>query len=104
MSGRLAPFAVVSLAALGVTVVAARQAPALPSTPLRYGFFTITFGADGTLSIVGKEWPAMNGTWKVDNDELVVTTTGNTRPGCTEPGRYKYKVEHSRVLLTAVAD
>ena len=104
MSGRILRFGALALTVLGVAAASARQTPALPSTPLRYGFFTITFGADGTLSIVGKAWPAMTGTWQVDNDELGVTTTGNTRPGCTEPGRYKYKVENSRVLLTSVAD
>jgi outer membrane protein assembly factor BamB len=95
------------LAALGVTALSVAligRQTTFPSHPLRYGFFTITFGADGTLSIVGKEWPAMTGTWKTENDELVVTTTGGPRQGCDTPGRYKYKIEGSRVRLTTVAD
>jgi outer membrane protein assembly factor BamB len=104
MIGRTLLLGALAVSALHVAVGAALQAPALPSKPLHYGFFTITFGADGALAIVGKEWPAMNGTWKIENDELVVTTAGNSRPGCAEAGRYKYKVENSRVLLTTVAD
>jgi outer membrane protein assembly factor BamB len=97
-----------SLGALGVTTfaitVVARQAAPLPSQPLHYGFFTLTLAADGTVSIVGKEWPAMKGTWKTENDELVVSTTGGPRQGCEGPGRYKYKVEGARLKLTMVAD
>ena len=89
-----------------VLLLLALQQPApLPSTPLQYGFFTITFGSDGTLSIVGKEWPPMTGTWKVENDELVVETTGGPpRVPCTTSGRYKYRVEGARVMLTTVVD
>ena len=89
-----------------VLLLLALQQPApFPSTPLQYGFFTITFGSDGKLSIVGKEWPPMTGTWKVENDELVVETTGGPpRVPCTTSGRYKYRVEGARVMLTTVAD
>jgi outer membrane protein assembly factor BamB len=97
------------MAALAATVLAAAtvigaQGSPLPSTPLRYGFFTMTLGADGTFSIVGREWPAMNGTWKTEGDELVVTTAGGPRGNCNGPGRYKYKVEGARVMLTTVSD
>jgi outer membrane protein assembly factor BamB len=88
-----------------VLSLAAQQPAALPSKPLHYGFFTITFGDDGSFSIVGKEWPAMKGTWKLEKDEVVVETTGGSpaRP-CTTPGRYKYRVEGTRLMLTTVAD
>ena len=97
------------LAALGVTVLGAvvavgQQATRLPATPLRYGFFTMTLGADGTFSIVGKEWPAMKGTWKAENDELVVTSADTPPGGCGGPGRYKYKIDGTRLMLTTVAD
>jgi outer membrane protein assembly factor BamB len=83
----------------------AQQASPFPSKPLHYGFFTITFGADGTLSIAGKEWPEMKGTWKVENGELIVNTTGGPRgAACPNAGRYTFKVEDTRVLLTSVAD
>jgi outer membrane protein assembly factor BamB len=98
-----------SLAAIGVTMlggaaVVGQQTTPLPSKPLHYGFFTITFSGDGTFSIEGREWPAMKGTWKAENDELVVTTTGVPRDGCGETGRYKYRVEGTRLMLTTVAD
>jgi outer membrane protein assembly factor BamB len=104
MSKRILLGAAIGVAGLGLAAVAAQQAPTLPSQPLHYGFFTVTFGADGTLSIVGKEWPALTGTWKVENDELIVTTSGGPRQGCEGPGRYKYKMEGSRLLITSVAD
>jgi outer membrane protein assembly factor BamB len=104
MFRRIALATVAGMTALGVAAAAGRQASALPSTPLHYGFFTITFGADGTLSIAGREWPAMTGTWKVENGELIVSTTGGPGKGCTDPGRYTYKVEGSRVLIASVAD
>ena len=103
MFRRTAFLAALAVAALGGAAIVAQPTP-FPSAPLRYGFFTITFGADGTLAIVGIDWPAMNGTWKTENDELVVTTTGGPPQGCTESGRYRYKVEGSRVMLTTVAD
>ena len=91
MSKRALLAAAIGVAALGAAITA-QQAPALPSKPLHYGFFTITFGDDGSFSIVGKEWPAMKGTWKLEKDEVVVETTGGSpaRP-CTTPGRYKYQ-------------
>jgi outer membrane protein assembly factor BamB len=98
---RMAILAAIGATALGA-VLGARQTT-LPSQPLQYGFFTITFSADGTFSIIGKEWPEMKGTWKTDKDDLVVATTG-PREGCDKPGRYKYKVEGARVRLTTVAD
>ena len=104
MSNRLSLFAALAVAALGGAIVAGQQSAPLPSKPLHYGFFTLTLGADGTLSIVGKEWPAMNGTWKAEKDELVVTNVGVQGPGCEAPGRYRYKVDGTRLMLTTVAD
>src|SRR5512134_3288637 len=88
-----------------VLLLAAQQSAPLPSEPLHYGFFTITFGADGAFSIIGKEWPAMKGTWKAENDEVIVETTGGPgRAPCTTPGRYKYRVDGTLLMLTTVAD
>jgi outer membrane protein assembly factor BamB len=98
---------VVGAAALAVAGAAAARQPApLPSKPLHYGFFTITFGADGTLSIVGREWRPMTGTWTIENDELIVMSTGGPGQGCdgSARGRYKYRVDGSRLLITAIAD
>jgi outer membrane protein assembly factor BamB len=97
-------FLIAGVMALAGAVLLPQQPSPFPSKPLQYGFFTITFGADGAFSIVGREWPAMTGTWKTENDELVVSTTSGTRGNCGGPGRYKYKVEGTRVMLTTVMD
>jgi outer membrane protein assembly factor BamB len=82
-------------------MLAAQQAAPLPSGPLHYGFFTLTFNSDGSFSFIGRErGGATKGSWKVENDELVLTNDG----ACQTPGRYKYRVEGTRVTLTLVAD
>jgi outer membrane protein assembly factor BamB len=82
---------------------AGQQTEQLPSAPLQYGFFTITFGADGALAIEGREWPAMKGTWKRDRDELAVTTIDGPR-GCEQPGRYRFRMEGTQVSLLLLED
>jgi outer membrane protein assembly factor BamB len=104
MSKRFALVFALGVAELGSAVVAAQPASPFPSSPLRYGFFTMTFGADGALEIVGKEEGSLKGTWKIENDELVVTTAGGWRGGCEGPGRYKFKTTGTRVMFTAVSD
>ena len=42
-------------------VVTAQQTGALPATPLHYGFFTLTFSSDGSVSLRGDGWPAFSG-------------------------------------------
>ena len=97
------PIAVLLVALSAAGTAAARQAPPLPSQPLHYGFFTITFAAGGSLTIEGKEWPGMKGTWTAARDEVTVTTTDGP-PGCGGPGRYRYRVEGTRLSLTTIAD
>ena len=81
----------------------AQQAPSpIPSTPLTYGFFTARFGADGALTIAGTGRPALNGTWKLQGDEIAVVTGGPKE--CAEPGRYRFKIDGPHVSLTVVAD
>ena len=88
-----------------VLLLTAQQSRSIPSTPLHYGFFTITFGTDGSFSIVGKEWPPMRGTWTLEDGEIVVETgDSQSRTSCTTPGRYKYRVEGSRLMLTTLED
>jgi outer membrane protein assembly factor BamB len=86
-----------------LSAIGASQGQPVPSQPLRYGFFTITFGADGALRIDGKEWAPMKGTWLAERDEITVTTQGGPRE-CAGSGRYKYTVRASRLALTLVAD
>ncbi|CAN5757394.1 PQQ-binding-like beta-propeller repeat protein [soil metagenome] len=84
-------------------VTLAQQTAALPSVPLRYAAFAASFEPGGKFAVQGTGWPTFTGTWKVDGDELTLNTTGGP-PACTEPGRYRFRVEGTRVLLTLVAD
>lgn len=103
MQRRLAALGLLIPLSIALAGVAAQQARPVPSGTLQYGFFTITFGPDGSLSIEGKEWPAMKGSWRVEQDEMTVTTDGGPTP-CAGPGRYEYKVEGTRLMLAALDD
>jgi outer membrane protein assembly factor BamB len=81
-----------------------QEAPVrLPDTPLRYGFFTITFAPDGSFLLEGKEWGAFKGTWKAAGGEVTIVTPGGP-PECAHPGRYQFSLDNGRVRLTLVAD
>lgn len=82
---------------------AQREAPALPSGPLRYGAFTLTFGSDGALALEGQGWPAFEGTWKAEGDEVVLVTSASAR-GCDGPGRYRVRMDGTAVSLALVRD
>jgi hypothetical protein len=88
-----------ALAAVNVVPTPRQELAQLPSAPLQYGFFTITFGSDGALTIEGKEWPALKGTWKAENGVLIVVTTGGPQ-GCDTPARYRYRLEATQVSLS----
>jgi outer membrane protein assembly factor BamB len=86
-----------------VAVVAQHTTPQLPSTPLHYGFFTIRFASDGAFTIEGKEWPPFNGAWTLEKDELTLTTTGGPKE-CRQPGRYRLRMEDTRLSLALLSD
>ena len=81
------------------------QSQTLPATPLQYGAFKARFAPDGVLSIQpeGSGLPPLTGTWKTERDELTVMTTGGP-PQCAEAGRYRFKIEGTRVALSVVQD
>lgn len=81
------------------------QSPTLPATPLQYGAFTARFAPDGVLTIQpeGSGLPPLTGTWKTDRDELTVMTTGGP-PQCATAGRYRFRIEATRVALSVVQD
>lgn len=79
------------------------QAGALPSTTLAYGAFLIRFAPDGAFSLEGRGWPAFTGTWSREGNEITVKTIGGP-PACAGPGRYRYTVDGSQLVLTVVAD
>jgi outer membrane protein assembly factor BamB len=97
--------AILSLAAAlsSGALTAAQQTPTLPSAPLKYRVFSTAFEPGGKFTLQGAGWPAFAGTWKADDHELTLTTTGGP-PACAEPGRYRFRIDTTRVLLTVVAD
>ncbi len=92
----------IALLSCAAVELGARQGPELPSTPLHYGFFTVTFGRDGAFALVGQGWPTFNGTWKADKGELTLSTP--TVKDCGGPGRYRFSLDGRQLLLTLVAD
>lgn len=103
VSSRAMPWAIAAALSCATIAVHTQQPASLPSTPLHYGFFTITFAADGGLILAGEGWPAFTGTWKRDNDELALLTAGGG-DACKGSGRYRFRAEGTRLRLTLVAD
>ena len=98
------PRPVLLLLSTSLTAVSAQpRIPGLPETPLRYGAFTLKLAPDGALTLGGQGWPTFSGTWKAEQDEIVITTTGGP-PACAEAGRYRFRVEGTHLLLTVLSD
>jgi outer membrane protein assembly factor BamB len=97
----------ISIAALALivtaTITSARQGAAIPSTPLTFGAFTATFASDGAFTMEGQGWPAIKGAWKAIGDEVEITASGGPR-GCDGPGRYRFRVNGSRVSFDVTSD
>src|SRR5690349_14375505 len=87
-----------------MTIVVHTQQPSvvLPSKPLHYGFFTLTFASNETFALEGQGWPTFKGTWKLAVDELTLLTPGMQE--CNGPGRYRAKLDGPRLLLTLIDD
>jgi hypothetical protein len=91
----------ISLAA--ASLVAQQTAAVLPTSGLQYGAFKVRFAPDGAFTLTGQGWPPFTGTWKSERDELTVLTSGGP-PQCSGPGRYRFQIERTRVILAVVAD
>lgn len=76
--------------------------PALPSTPLTYGFFTIQFSADGSFALKGDGWPTFTGTWKADGTAIDLSTPGV--PNCAATARYRIEHDGTRLALSLIED
>jgi outer membrane protein assembly factor BamB len=86
-------------------VLSSAAASTPPSTPLQYGFFTVTFRADGTFMLEGKEWPAFTGKWEAKGEELsIVTSGGPPKSECSTAGRYRFRLEGAGLALTLIED
>ena len=80
-----------------------QTASPLPAGPLSFGGFTAVFRSDHTFALEGEGWPAFNGTWTVNADEIELRVP--TAPaGCTGPGRYRVRVDAGRMTFDLASD
>jgi outer membrane protein assembly factor BamB len=86
--------------------VAVRQADArMPSSPLQFGVFVAQFDAGGTFTLKGDRWPTLAGNWKMSGDEIELSLSAQGVPkGCEGPGRYRVRIEGTRVGFELVSD
>jgi len=84
------------------TVTKAQQILTPPDTPLHYGAFTLAFARGGEFTLEGAGWPSFTGTWKADRDTLTISTPSVA--DCRGPGRYRFRLDGTRVVLTVVED
>jgi outer membrane protein assembly factor BamB len=75
----------------------------LPSYPLRFGVFVARFDTGGTFTLEGSGWPTLKGSWKTKGDEIELSMPGSPA-GCEGNGRYRLRVEGSRISFNLVAD
>ncbi len=91
-------------AATGLSGAGRQEPPRLSAGPLTYGAFTANFAADGTLSINGEGWPALNGTWKSQGDRVELVIAEREFKCGERPAAYTFRAEGPGVRLTAVSD
>jgi outer membrane protein assembly factor BamB/protein tyrosine phosphatase (PTP) superfamily phosphohydrolase (DUF442 family) len=76
----------------------------IPAQPLKFGAFVVQFDPAGTLTLEGKGWPKMNGTWKsLDANQVELAMSGGPG-GCDAPGKYRYNIDGNHVSFDVVAD
>jgi outer membrane protein assembly factor BamB/protein tyrosine phosphatase (PTP) superfamily phosphohydrolase (DUF442 family) len=76
---------------------------ALPSHPLSFGVFVARFDPAGTFTLEGDRWPKLNGSWKIQGDEVELAMSGGPG-GCDAPGKYRFNSDGKRVSFDVVAD
>jgi outer membrane protein assembly factor BamB len=89
------------IAAASLTLAQTRHA--LPTAPLRFGFFMLQFAPDGTFALEGQGWPPFTGTWTVEGPEVALRTPGIDK-GCEGPGRYQFVIQGTHLRFTLVSD
>ncbi|HVF86014.1 MAG TPA: PQQ-binding-like beta-propeller repeat protein [Pyrinomonadaceae bacterium] len=75
----------------------------VPSYPLRFGVFVARFDTGGTFTMEGDRWPTLRGNWKSKGDEIELSTSGGP-VGCEGSGRYRLRMDGSRIGFDLVAD
>jgi outer membrane protein assembly factor BamB len=94
--------------AVGLCSVTVSSAPRpgqdlrVPSDPLTFGMFTLRFGSDGRFALEGRDWMPFKGMWKAEASEIELLTPGEK--GCDGPGRYRARVQGSRLTLDLISD
>ncbi|HVL69510.1 MAG TPA: PQQ-binding-like beta-propeller repeat protein [Vicinamibacterales bacterium] len=101
---RTAPSTVFAAVLAVSSLVAAHQSAAtFPAASLQYGGFTATFEPGGGFTLQGSGWPTFKGTWEANAGEVTLRTTGGPEQ-CEQPGRYRYRVEGTRLRLEVAED
>ena len=90
------------LAAISVHIFA-QDTIKLPTEPMKFGVFVMELGPDGTLKVTGQGWPSFNGNWKVEGNEIELTTSGGP-PGCDKPGKYRLRKDGDHLGFDVVSD
>src|ERR1700735_715106 len=65
----------------------------LPTGPLKFGGFAASFNADRSFHLEGWGWPTMNGTWKLQGDEITLMLPDKPPRGCEGQGKYRVRVQ-----------
>ena len=79
-----------------------RTKAALPSHPLAFGAFVVSFDPAGTMTLEG-DGMKLNGNWKTQGDEIEFAMAGGPR-GCDGPGKYRFNSDGRRVSFDLIAD
>ncbi len=92
-----------SLAAI-VHLSAQSRSVELPTGPLKFGGFAASFNAGGSFHLEGWGWPTMDGTWKLQSDEITLTLPDKPPKGCEGPGRYRVRVQDQHPAFDVISD
>jgi outer membrane protein assembly factor BamB len=95
--------AMAALAGAAIAQSPAAPLPTIPSRPLTFGAFTATFASDNTFTLAGSGWPPFKGRWKAAGEEIELDAPLDAE-GCRTPGRYRVRVNGTRVTFDMVAD
>ena len=90
---------------LSIVSVIAQQATIgpIPTGQLKFGMFSGRFNTDNTFLIEGRDWPALQGKWNT-NGQAVDLLPLDARSACQAVGRYRFRLEGTRLIFTAISD
>jgi outer membrane protein assembly factor BamB len=75
----------------------------LPTEQIKMGAFVARFDPGGSFTLQGQGWPALNGNWKIERDEVELRMSGGPG-GCDGPGRYRLSRQGTAVSFATVSD